>query len=74
MVKPPMSMTWFSPNVEKRAHSCDPNVGIAGQIIFHAMRAVEPGGDYRQDWRKPAIQKKYAGWFSDYLACKIERL
>ncbi|MEM7173453.1 MAG: SET domain-containing protein-lysine N-methyltransferase, partial [Pseudomonadota bacterium] len=73
-------------------HSCDPNVGIQGQIAFHAMRPIEAGEelcfDYAtgddedwsmdcqcgaaccrgvvtgRDWRLPALQVKYAGWFS----------
>lgn len=80
-------------------HSCDPNVGIQGQISFHAMRDIEAGEelafDYAtgdddnwemtcqcgkatcrgtitgQDWRKPELQRKYAGWFSHYLQQKI---
>ena len=80
-------------------HSCEPNVGISGQIVFRAMRDIAPGEeltfDYATgddddwvmecncgaptcrkrvtglDWRLPELQKKYAGWFSDYLARKI---
>ncbi len=80
-------------------HSCDPNVGIQGQIVFVAMRAIAVGEeltfDYAtgddddwtmdcrcgtaacrgtvtgRDWRKPEIQKKYAGWFAAYLRGRI---
>lgn len=31
-------------------HSCDPNVGVKGQIIFVAMRDIEPGEELTQDW------------------------
>ena len=82
-------------------HSCDPNVGIVGQIAFHAMRDISEGEelafDYAtgddddwemecacgaadcrgritgQDWRDPAVRRKYRGWFSAYLARRIER-
>ncbi len=81
-------------------HSCAPNVGIVGQIGFHAMRAIAAGEeltfDYAtgddddwsmdcacgaadcrgvvtgQDWRIPAVQGRYRGWFSAYLARKID--
>ncbi|WP_029061835.1 SET domain-containing protein-lysine N-methyltransferase [Labrenzia sp. DG1229] len=82
-------------------HSCDPNVGIRGQICFHAMHVVEPGeeltfdyatgddddwtmicrcGSVRcrnkisgKDWKIAELQKRYEGWFSEYLQMKIER-
>lgn len=31
-------------------HSCDPNVGVKGQIVFVAMRDIEPGEEVTQDW------------------------
>ncbi len=31
-------------------HSCDPNVGVAGQIVFVAMRDIEPGEELTCDW------------------------
>ena len=31
-------------------HSCDPNVGVKGQIVFVAMRDIEPGEEITQDW------------------------
>ena len=80
-------------------HSCDPNLGIVGQIAFHALRDIAPGEeltfDYAtgddddwtldcncgaracrkrvtgRDWRLPAVQEKYRGWFSAYLARRI---
>ena len=83
-------------------HSCNPNLGICGQIIFRAMRDIEKGEelsfDYAtgddddwemrcacgpsecrgrvtgKDWKNPAIQARYAGWFSDYLAQKISQI
>ena len=78
-------------------HSCDPNVGVRGQITFVAMRAIRAGeeltidyamidGDQAErmactcgaeacrkivtggDWRLPELQRRYAGYFSRYLA------
>lgn len=31
-------------------HSCEPNVGIRGQITFVAMRDIEPGEELTYDW------------------------
>jgi len=31
-------------------HSCDPNVGFDGQIIYVAMRDIEPGEELRHDY------------------------
>lgn len=31
-------------------HSCDPNVGVQGQIVFVAMRSVQPGEELTHDW------------------------
>jgi SET domain-containing protein len=31
-------------------HSCEPNVGVRGQIVFVAMRAVAPGEELTHDW------------------------
>jgi len=31
-------------------HSCDPNIGVQGQIVFVAMRAVHPGEELTHDW------------------------
>jgi uncharacterized protein len=82
-------------------HSCDPNIGIRGEITFVAMRDIRAGeelthdwamtdnDDYSaecncgvsacrktltgRDWRRPELQKKYAGYFSAYLAKKIAK-
>lgn len=81
-------------------HSCEPNIGVRGQIVFVAMRDIEAGeelthdwattddDDYEldcrcgaktcrgvitgQDWRRPELQDKYRGYFSTYLADKID--
>ena len=83
-------------------HSCEPNVGVRGQIVFVAVRDIGAGeelthdwattddDDYElecrcgapacrklitgRDWRRPDLQRKYRGYFSSYLADKIERL
>jgi hypothetical protein len=31
-------------------HSCEPNVGVRGQIVFVAMRHVEAGEELTHDW------------------------
>jgi uncharacterized protein len=31
-------------------HSCDPNIGIQGQIIFVARRDISPGDELTHDW------------------------
>jgi hypothetical protein len=31
-------------------HSCDPNIGVQGQIIFVAMRDIQPGEELTHDW------------------------
>jgi SET domain-containing protein len=82
-------------------HSCDPNIGIRGEITFVAMRDIRAGeelthdwamtdnDDYSvecncavgncrktltgRDWQRPELQKKYAGYFSAYLAKKIAK-
>jgi SET domain-containing protein len=80
-------------------HSCEPNIGVRGEITFTAMRDIRAGeelthdwamtddDDYLaecncgarncrktlagKDWQRPDLQKKYAGYFSAYLAKKI---
>ncbi|KKT40668.1 MAG: Nuclear protein SET [Candidatus Giovannonibacteria bacterium GW2011_GWA2_44_13b] len=80
-------------------HSCNPNIGIDGNLNFVAIRDIEPGEeivfDYTMsesseysfecrcgskncrktitgnDWKIPELQKKYSGYFSDYLAKKM---
>lgn len=31
-------------------HSCEPNIGIQGQIVFVAMRDIQPGEELTHDW------------------------
>src|SRR5215472_1911713 len=31
-------------------HSCDPNIGVQGQIVFVAMRNIERGEELTHDW------------------------
>lgn len=31
-------------------HSCDPNIGVAGQIVFVAMRDIAAGEELTHDW------------------------
>jgi hypothetical protein len=31
-------------------HSCDPNIGIQGQIVFIALRDIQPGEELTHDW------------------------
>jgi len=82
-------------------HSCNPNLGVRGEITFVAMREIRAGeelthdwvmtddDDYSaecycgakncrkvltgKDWQKPELQRKYAGYFSAYLARKISK-
>src|SRR5689334_15796327 len=83
-------------------HSCDPNLGLRGEITFVAMWNIRAGeelthewamtddDDYSvdcncraancrktltgKDWQWPVLQKRYAGFFSAYLAQKIAAL
>jgi uncharacterized protein len=83
-------------------HSCNPNLGMRGEISFVAMRDIRAGeelthdwamtddDDYSlecncgepdcrkiltgKDWQRPNLQKRYAGYFSAYLARRIARL
>jgi uncharacterized protein len=83
-------------------HSCDPNLGMRGEITFVAMRDIRAGeelthdwamtddDDYSieckcgarncrkivtgKDWRRPELQKRYAGYFSAFLARKVSML
>ncbi len=80
-------------------HSCDPNLGMRGEITFVAMRDILAGEELThdwamtdddeysveckcgarncrniitgKDWQRPDLQKRYAGYFSAYLARKI---
>jgi SET domain-containing protein len=31
-------------------HSCDPNIGVKGQIVFVSMRDIAPGEELTHDW------------------------
>lgn len=31
-------------------HSCDPNIGVVGQIVFVALREIEAGEELTHDW------------------------
>jgi len=84
-------------------HSCEPNVGMSGQIVLVAMRDIAPDeeicfdyamseGDPKyqfdcacsapncrgritgDDWRRPELWERYAGFFSPYLQRRIDRL
>lgn len=81
-------------------HSCDPNCGIAGNVLLVTMRDVAEGeelnfdyamsddDDYDEfvcacgepgcrglvtgaDWRRPELQVRYHGWFSNHIARRI---
>jgi hypothetical protein len=80
-------------------HSCNPNLGMRGEITFVAIRdiraeeelthdwAMTDDDDYSvkcncgapncrkiltgKDWRRPDLQARYVGYFSEYLAKKI---
>jgi len=82
-------------------HSCNPNLGMRGEITFVAMRDIHAGeelthdwamtddDDYSveckcgaancrkaltgTDWQRRELQKRYARYFSAYLADKIAR-
>ncbi len=82
-------------------HSCQPNVGFAGNIVLVAMRGIAAGEelttDYAlfddtdetmpchcgsagcrgtisgRDWQRPELQRRYGGYFSDYLLRRISR-
>ena len=82
-------------------HSCEPNLGVRGQIVFVAMRDIAAGEELThdwamtdndnsstdcrcgaqncrgtisgQDWQRPELQARYAGYFSEYLAEKIRQ-
>jgi SET domain-containing protein len=83
-------------------HSCEPNLGMRGEITFVAIRDIRLGeelthdwamtddDDYSveckcgapncrktltgKDWQRPELQRRYAGYFSAYLARKIVML
>ena len=81
-------------------HSCEPNIGIRGEITFVAMRNIRAGEELThdwamtddsdevmecrcgaaacrgrisgKDWQRRDLQQRYAGYFSSYLAEKIQ--
>ena len=84
-------------------HSCQPNAGMAGQIVVTAMRFIARGEeicyDYAMtdggpcdefecccgsvecrgkvtggDWQRPELWTRYEGYFSPYLARRIQRI
>jgi uncharacterized protein len=83
-------------------HSCEPNLGLQGQIVYVALRDigidVELTFDYATtadepdkmecrcgtascrgtiigfDWKKPEIQRKYAGYFSWFIQRRIDSI
>jgi SET domain-containing protein len=96
----PRSAAEVEANILCLNHSCQPNVGVRGQITFVAMRAIAAGAeltiDYamidgdpaermacacgapecRQvvtgdDWRRPELRQRYAGYFSRYLEARF---
>jgi uncharacterized protein len=96
----PRSAEEVDANILCLNHSCEPNVGVRGQITFVAMREVPSNTeltiDYAMidgdpndrmecrcgasgcrkmitgdDWRRPDLRRKYAGYFSRYLAERI---
>jgi hypothetical protein len=96
----PLSAADVPANMLNLNHSCEPNVGVRGEITFVTMRDVTAGeeltidyamidGDAEErmpcacgstvcrgtitgnDWRLPALQERYAGFFSRYLADRI---
>ncbi len=93
----PRSADEVETNILCLNHSCDPNVGVRGQITFVTIRDVPAGReltiDYAMidgdplermdcscgasecrkvitgdDWRLPNLQRRYAGYFSRYIA------
>jgi len=46
----------------------------AESIASRPPSATLPGRLTGQDWRRPDLQERYRGFFSWYLARKIERL
>lgn len=82
-------------------HSCEPNLGLQGQIVFVAMRDIAAGEeltiDYAMtddepyempcdcgvkacrgtitgyDWKQPALQRKYDGYFSWFIQRRLDR-
>jgi hypothetical protein len=99
----PLGADEFEASMMNVNHSCEPNLGVAGNMLYVTMRDVaadeELTLDYamfatgttqefacscgtrrcrktisNEDWRRPELQQRYRGYFSWYLARKIERL
>ncbi|PYM19006.1 MAG: hypothetical protein DMD81_04530 [Candidatus Rokuibacteriota bacterium] len=98
----PCSADEIEANILCLNHSCDPNVGVRGQVTFVAMRDIPAGAeltiDYAMidgdpaermecscgapecrkvvtgdDWRRPDLQRRYAGYFSRYIQDRFGR-
>ena len=69
-------------------HSCEPNVGFAGNIVVVAMRDISPGEELTTDYalfddydgmmdcqsrQRPDLQRKYGTYFSSYLLRRLAR-
>jgi hypothetical protein len=96
----PRSAAEVEANILCLNHSCQPNVGVRGQITFVAMRDIPAGAeltiDYAMidgdpaermacacgapecrrvvtgdDWRRPELRQRYAGYFSRYLEARF---
>ena len=96
----PRSAAEVEANILCLNHSCQPNVGVRGQITFVAMRDIAAGAeltiDYAMidgdpaermacacgapecrrvvtgdDWRRPELRQRYAGYFSRYLEARF---
>ena len=46
------SMIWSN-------HSCDPNIGVRGQIVFAAMRDIQAGEELTHDWAMTTDDDSY---------------
>jgi hypothetical protein len=46
----PLSMEDREGNMIFSNHSCDPNIGVKGQIVFVAIRDIAPGEELTHDW------------------------
>jgi uncharacterized protein len=46
----PLAMTERDGGMIFSNHSCDPNIGVQGQIVFVAMRDIQPGEELTHDW------------------------
>lgn len=67
-------------------HSCEPNVGFAGNVVLMAMRDVAASeelttdytffddydGAMRCHWQRPDLQQQYGPYFSWYLRRRFD--